>query len=399
MYCSLLHRSWTVIVAVIFIFFVLPSSYGSTGEFKLAPGNSRTFSYSTTFCQSLRIKSAASKPVFSRWLYLLRDEPPLNRRDSFTINYIDPGMSLLGKRNNKSFNYYLYPGSNFSMEYCLELTYPQPVNFFLIRKESEFNSWEDNPSSKYALTTTTINNSCAQGKESFSYNITSAEEYYFVFYNPSSICTALLNVSMQFERMLYNITKENVARYCQIIPGWNTTCSVDVPYGSDNTALVNVNAADKQTDFYGTKVTVDWECDVRVWIYVVIIAPPLVFLVACVITVVIVCCTCYCRIKRRRKYRSLTQLSSAAPTLTVDTIAPPPYSPGYGTMSGETRCHMHSVVTSDFTESPPVTADTPKPPQPPSKEQLDSAPLHRQHDMQESPPSYESAVAGTAALL
>ncbi len=179
-------------------------------------------------------------------------------------------------------------------------------------------------------------------------------------------------------------------------------CSVDVPYGSDYTALIAISTL-QETD-YEDNVKIVWDYGARVWVYVLIVGIPSVFLVVCVITTVIVCC--YCRNKKKKSYQPLTaattvntRSSSATSLLTVNTSAPPPYSPGYGTMSGGTRCHALSDVASDFTESLPVTADTPKPPQPPSKEQLDSAPLHRQRDIQDSPPSYETAVAGTAALL
>ena len=301
---------------------------GYSSKTYFAPGDTRTFSYSSRYCQKLKLMDSSN---VSATLYLLRNKPPLINNDSFTVNISRP---KLNPGDYSYWYYYLYPGSNFSMKYCLESSPTQPIKFFLIRKQSKFESWEDNPSSKYAVRTTDIQNSCQDGKKSLVYNFTSsAEEYYFVFDNPGK-SSSVLAASLYFERKLYNVSPDNIVHHCQVDPSFgSSTCTVDVPYNSHYTALIVVDAS-QQTD-YESNLDIDWSCEPRVWVYVIIVVIPFVFLVFCVSTTLIFCC--YFGAKRRRKYQSLnadTSESSSAPppvpSESADASAPPPYNPGYG---------------------------------------------------------------------
>ena len=298
-----------------------------------APGDTRFFSYSPGFCESLTLKDYSS--LTSATLYLLKRKPPLTNRDNFTVDVSEQ----INGGDYSYWNYFLYAGSNFSMSYCLDLT--QSLNFYVIRGKHAFSHWEDNPSASYAQAYILISNSCSGGPKSFAYNISgSGSEYYFAFDNfgasPSKI-----RATLHFERTLYDIHQDDsiVVDFCQAGGQFGRSCTVDVPYDTDYYALIAVDVP--QNPNWEENVGIDWECGPRVWVYTIIVLVPLVFVALCITAAALVCC--YIQYRKRKTYTSLdepvitppSEVGSPAVNVTETTFAtapPPPAQapPAYG---------------------------------------------------------------------
>ena len=208
-----------VILIVVICSVSIRYSGGQNGsENDYAPGDTRIVSYNPVFCQSLTLKDTSST---SAKLYLLKEKPALTGHDNFTIAH----RYTIDIEYEHHLYYYLYPGSNVSGTMCL---IPGPtIKFYLIKGTKNFDRWRDNRRSSNALQHFDINTPCGSNR-TFAYSVTSEDQYYFVFYNPSYTASSVVGATLVFNRALYQITNHNdIVDSCQA--GGGSLLSVEVP--------------------------------------------------------------------------------------------------------------------------------------------------------------------------
>lgn len=140
---------------------------------------------------------------------------------------------------------------------------------------------EKNGGSSHTKSTFSINNTCSGGEESQLYNITSTDHYYFAFDDRHPHTDLRIGVSLLLQRTEYDITNISIANSCSI--GSLDSCKVPVPYHSDYTTLMSVHSGPSPE----ANLKIEWSCDVRVWLCVLIIMVPIIFVEALSLSI---CC-------------------------------------------------------------------------------------------------------------
>ena len=297
------------------------NDYDSNSDNAFAPGDTRILSYSSSFCDGLTLSGDDSAT-----LYLLRSTPPLSGP---TNNFSTKFEADNPADSYKYLYYYLYPGSKMEMTYCLSGT-SGPLTFALIKGKSNFNSWEDDGNSYHTLTQFTVSNPCSQSIAKFPFVFTSEDTYYFVFDN-LRLRSVSLNATLVLNRTEYLPNQVSIYDSCNIL--LYGQCSVSVPYRSGYVALLEVNSDD--TGEPDSNLHYSWSCNPRVWIYVLIVLLPLLFVLVTMLIVLTVCIM-YVR-KRSQKYATLPTVATETPadaTVTTTTVmttpsAPPSVNPTY----------------------------------------------------------------------
>ena len=287
-----------------------------------APGDTRIVSHSSIFCQSITLQDTSSTAAT---LYLLREKPQLTGHDSFTVTR----SNGIAPEYENHLYYYLYPGSNFSVSTWLWSG--TLASFYLIKGTHNFNKWSDNPSSYYALHHFDITSPCSQGKKNYTSSFSIEDQYYFVLYNPSDL-TVGFDATYTFDRVLYQPMNSTIVDSCKAggLGSLSSSCTLDVPYQSNYTALIVVDPPTTNPD---ENISIDTSCGARVWIYVVITVVPVLFVVLCIVGIVVACVL----VKKHRKkvYEPLNTPPKATANLgsgnEAPDYAPPPFNPGYGT--------------------------------------------------------------------
>ena len=303
--------------------------YDSNSDNAFAAGDTRILSYSSSFCDGLTLTGDDSAT-----LYLLRSTPPLSGPTNTFSAKFDSGNP---PDSYKYLYYYLYPGSKMEMTYCLKGSSGSTgsLTFALIKGKSNFNDWEDDLSSSHTVKQFTVNNSCSSPK-SFYHNFTSEDTYYFVFDN-LGLNIISLDATLVLDRTEYLPNEVSVYDSCDI-SFLVDDCSVSVPYQSDYVALLEVSS--QSVVGPDSNLYYNWSCNPRVWIYVLIVLLPLLFVVVTTL-VVLTICIIYVR-KRSQKYTTLPTVATETTADTVDatvttttettipTAPPPAYPPTYG---------------------------------------------------------------------
>ena len=213
--------------------------------------------------------------------------------------------------------------------YCLnEASSSSVVSFFLIKGDDNWDRWEEDGLASHSKISFSINNLCSGGNNTQLYTFTSTDYYYFAFDNLNSL-SLRIKASLLLQRTEYVVTNVSIADSCRI-GGSVDRCTVSVPYQSSYTALLSVDngpIAEENLD-------IDWSCDPRVWVYVLIVMFPLLFVVAVLVSICILC-ICYAR-RRQAGYSTVSEPPVAQPeevtttvTTTVTPSAPPPVNPNY----------------------------------------------------------------------
>lgn len=303
-----------------------------------APGDTRIVSYNPAFCQSLTLKDTSSTDAT---LYLLKEKPALTGSDNFTITQqynIDPEYE-------HHLFYYLHQGSDVSGTMCL--ISGATGKFYLIKGTNNFNHWQDDKRSSHALVYFDITAPCSSSSRTFAYSITSEDQYYFVFYNPSYSLSSVVDTTLTFNRALYQIANQNdIVDSCKAGGRSLSTCTLDVPLQSNYTALIIVDSSAESMD---DNISIDSSCGARVWMYVVITVVPVLFVLLCVIGAVVTCVLV--KRHRQKRYEPLNDPPTATPADLgtgglVTEPPPPPFNPDYGasTLSSEPPPAYASVV-------------------------------------------------------
>jgi len=154
----------------------------------------------------------------------------------------------------------------------------RPITVWVIRGRSDWRSWDKRSSpNKFAVATGSANSG-------FLYNTTEEDEYYFAYSIPSGISdesTIVFSVE-QFQYSTANLTSQPSCS-----PGVFYMCTLPVPYGQYNQALVVSNEANWS-----------WTCDAREWAYAVVVLVSFIFAVLVVLIVGVGIALC-CKLKRK----------------------------------------------------------------------------------------------------
>ena len=298
------------------------NDYDSTGDNGYAPGDTRIISYSRSFCEGLTLSGTDTAT-----LYLLDSTPPLSDPSYPVSETFNP---TVGYSSNIYIYFYLHKGSQAEVTYCLD--YGGLLEFAIIKGKDNFNEWKYEGGSSHTEQYFTVSNDCSSGSRSFSYTVVSGDTYYFAFGN-TGYDSVRLTASLNLKRTEYLPNQVEVHDSCT--SGSILDCTVSVPYGSDYVALLEVDGNDYLPPVDGLYFS--WSCKPRVWIYVLIVLVPLLF-VFIVTTISLTVCIIYVR-KKSQRYATLPTATAETPaepgtaTVTTTTVitatAPPPVNPGY----------------------------------------------------------------------
>ena len=288
-----------------------------------APGDTRILSFSSRFCEGLRLSGDRGAT-----LYLLEKKPPLSGPDNI-LKVQAP--RVIDADSYRYLYYFLHRNSPVSLTYCLENDEFTALSFLLIKGKSNFDSWKEDGEGSHTVTNFDISNDCTGGKESFSYTVTSEDTYYFVFDNTDLDSSVTIQAEIELNRTEYLPRNVSIRDSCSIN---GDSCSVSVPYNSDYVALLEVGSDGIQPD---DNVAFNWSCKARVWIYVLIVLLPLLFVVVALCVVLVVCVYCARKRSKNANYATLpaetpapvNTTATTVQTTTTTTTAPPPMNPDY----------------------------------------------------------------------
>ena len=283
-----------------------------------APGETRIGYHSSVFCSSVTLENPSLTSSAS--VYLLKNQPKLTARYNFTIT----DSLTLASKYYQYWNFYLYPGSNYTFFSCLT---SGAVSYYLIKGKSNFQYWHRTDG--YALDSTSYSSVCGSGPSSnktLSRSFTVEDEYYFVLYNPYK-ANAQVQLSLAFNRTEYSPQSGGVVSSCTASP--SSKCTMAIPFNTDYTVLIEAGAPGDGD--WGTNVELDTACGPRVWVYAMIVILPTLAVVALVGCIALACCC----IKRKTIYAPLPNVTmqELVNTTTVEDSEatlppnPPPYTP------------------------------------------------------------------------
>ena len=244
-----------------------------------SPGDTRLVSFSSLFCESITLSSSSTSTAAT--IYLVKETPPLEQSNSFTVEE----SFHLSRRQFGYLNYYLHPNSSFSMFACSQ-SVSSNNQFHVIRGKSgfidwmQFPRWNSNSTILYRLGFT-----CGTMTMS-PYKTTVGNEYYFAFYNPGSL---QLQISARMSVLRYQYSLSNHTRG---LPNCTATanddCSVSIPFNSYSSALIVTDVP--QSVNWKEKIDIAWTCNPRPWpiIVIVLIAAFIALMVSALIAVFVV---------------------------------------------------------------------------------------------------------------
>ena len=291
---------------------------GSAADSSYSPGDTRLYSYSPFFCMGGDLDYGNLSPdPENASLYLLPSKPPLKHTNSFYVNKTNIQIS---SDYWKHWSFYLYPGSQIVVFACAEDSL-QNFDLHLIRGNGNYKSWDNNPRSKYVITTEKVLPcSSNPSTKKIIYKVQSEDMYYVVLENNYYI-SAEATLSLHVNRTGY---VPNGTPNCTGVTG----CSY---YTSDNKIKYALVTTSDPTDS-------DWERNIEVYYscvplianYVLVTVVPFLAVVGLCIAVVVVISICV--VVKRKKRTGYQTLDSSLPAVTVQPTepskpAPPPYNP------------------------------------------------------------------------
>lgn len=290
-----------LIVAVIIVLFTSKD----TGHQFFSPGDSRLVNFSAN-CRHFTLNDNSVKTAAS--LYLVTEEPPLTRRNTFNVASIP--LTVGGSRY-EYWQYHLYPRSNFSLSACS----PNggAAEFYVIKGSRKFRQWVKGrkvPNEHYVY----VSNSCS-GKHEFQYTSAEEDEYFFVFYNQGST-SVNINAHMSFERWEYSsLTTHADTLMCFVPPAG--ACSLEIPASAKHRALI-VTDIPENVD-WEENVDLSWSCDSYASDYLYLV-PSKIPIKGLIVGAVVVLLATYF-LWRRTIHEGSSTTTSLDPSVTSDSIS------------------------------------------------------------------------------
>ena len=241
-----------IITSVIVLPVTLTS--GSPGRGR-NPRGTRIVSFSNFFCSGITIDGVSSTTVT-----LIEKTPPLIRNVSVTTRLVYQS----GRIPVSDWRSYLLPNSNVSI---FVRNARGPITVWVIRGSSDWTSWDrQSTPNQFAVATGSANSG-------FLYNTTEEDEYYFAYNIPSrSASSDESTIVFSVEQFQYSTANLTSQPSCS--PDVFYTCTLPVPYGQYNRALVVSNS-----NYWS------WTCDAREWAYAVVVVVSFIFAVLVVLIV------------------------------------------------------------------------------------------------------------------
>ena len=307
-----------ICIALLFLIMAVISVRYNGNNYKwdesYAPGETRIGCESSVFCSSVTLENPSLTSPAS--VYLLRKQPKLTARYNFTITK----SLVLGPGYYQYWNFYLYPGSNYTFSSCLT-SGSGAVSYYVIKGVANFQNWYRTDGYTDALDSTSYSGS---SNKTLSRSFTAEDEYYFVLYNPYK-ANAQVQLSLAFNRTEYSPQSGCVVSSCTASP--SSKCTMAIPYSTDYTVLIEAGAPGDGD--WGTNVELDTACGPRVWVYAMIVILLTLAVAALVGCIVLTCC---CIKRRNSRYTHLpTVVMQDVVSMTTfedsESANPPPYTP------------------------------------------------------------------------
>ena len=315
------------------VFFVLLAVFLSTSlstvdhhkgfDTKYSPLDTRLIKVSQTFCTSIEVENPSD--TISATAYALSSGPSLTESHSFTINRNSESVS---STSYKYWYYYLHHGSSMNASICVHSG--SSLEFYIIQGSSNFDEWTDGED-KFSRFET-IASVCPARKKVYFDFIRHTDDYFFTFASGERLSVSF-DFTMNFYRTEFGVRENDVEHQCSAGGRYSTKCTLDVPYNDEHYFLITTgNSTSPEGMEDGAPV--EWSCNARVWVYMLIFVMPPMFGMLVLVVIVIVCC---CRqSKHNSRYSTLVNENNAATTTTTTTTTsapqpqddlPPPYNP------------------------------------------------------------------------
>ena len=343
-------------LAVVFNIAVL-SAHAQT---QYGAGDTQIIDYSSEFCESLEATyNVRDSNISPSTLYILSEPSTLSDSNSFqfsqTANVSDDKVVL--------FDYHFYQGSVIFLTICRdEGNYTRPKYFYLLKGKhilADLKTHKDTLA--VSVTSLNVTTLCADGYHMLNYTINTEEQYYLLLsgYDRDNV---ILSTNMTFNRSKYETPANNSASIIGscTIDLFGDSCTVGVPL-SKNYALLTYGTSSESPEEWDKDVRIDITCNTRVWLWVAIFVPIILFLILCVLVVLISICLL-------RKYRQHKGFSSEMAPLIRHRYEKPSNVAEYTQPSIATRKTLsydkltEMAITADDASNPHIIAENPNPP-------------------------------------
>lgn len=269
------------------------------------PGDTRLVRVSGTYCHG--VVATEKSTEFDVQVYGLASTPPLTRLNKkVTTRW----TGELGRNEQKEHRFHVYRGMN--------VLVVSSIGFYEIHGQASFNTWmacKDTCLPSPAV----VYHPWALPSANSNITIQKEEDLYIVVLNNQS--TSVFNNQSSVIQVTVIITLDLV-EYTPTDPGQSSlpncstsaeaySCSISLPGMSSQKALISATIPDSRT--WNETALVNWSCQSRVWVYIVICLPALLFLLAAIVILCIHWCSIF--ISRKRNAIPLPQLLGDASEL------------------------------------------------------------------------------------
>ena len=281
------------------------TSYRSSLSFSFTLGDTYLFRIHDIFCNQATLVLNTANVNSS--MYLLSEKPP-QTKSHFEIK---ANLAVGGTESNHygayeytndlgasgsayvAWRFYLYAGSAVELDACL--ISGNSVHYIIIEGDSNFDKWKLDPSNQqYYLYDDEISG-CGSGLSPLDLfpftNDKNSNTYYFIFYSESG--QSSIDFVLTMNRLEYSVAQYTNLTNCTAEGKSNSFCKVDVAYGNYAYTMIEVSLESSSDSLtYGDPVSVEWVCDPRDWIYVIIFFVPLITIMSFVGVAYVYC---YCK--------------------------------------------------------------------------------------------------------
>lgn len=287
------------------------TGYRSSLPFVFTLGDTRLFQFNDIFCDQATLILNTGNTKAS--MFLLDEKPPqaishfefhaaLTVGSSESNEYGVYDYSDDSKDSSSEYvvwRFYLYAGSVVELEACVTLG--NGLQYIIVEGDSTFSRWKHDPENEqYYLYSYSIPG-CASGLAPLtSFPFTNDENnnlYFFILYSANG--QPSVDLTMVVNRMEYSVTSYTSLSNCTAEGKSNSFCTIDITYGNYTYTLIEVPLDSGSASLtYGDLINVEWVCNPRDWIYLIIFFVPFVVIMFIVGMVYIYC---YCRASPKEK--------------------------------------------------------------------------------------------------
>lgn len=297
--------------------------------------DTRLYPISSLFCDSLELyvdsDSASPDDALGATVYITDTSPPLTINASFTFTYNYNAIDV-GYQN--SWEIYLYPNSNISIQSCAKVHFPSGITLYIIKGTKYFNSWRSDPSKDGWDEIHASVDSVCNTMSKLDYQVQDEDVYYVVIYCSMQSDSCKGEMVLSVDRYEYDPSFVSSSASC-FTNYYQMPCDVDIPFASNySQALVVTQLASPESNFEQIhQADIQLTCNPRVPFYLTMTLSPMVILAFVLMVTLVVSVSCW---RRRRvgqkQYPPL--LSANRRTISLarsEEHTPPPYNPEYHT--------------------------------------------------------------------